>query len=53
MFRDGEIHAARRVREHRKFLYAVEAAEEFLVVDKLKLAQPNAQMANTPALASS
>jgi hypothetical protein len=34
----------------RKFLYAVEAAEEFLVIDKVKLAQPTAQQANTPAL---
>jgi Tfp pilus assembly protein PilO len=34
----------------RKFVYAVEAAEEFLVIDKLKLAQPPAQQANTPAL---
>ena len=34
----------------RKFVYAVEAAEEFLVIDKLKLAQPTAQQASTPAL---
>jgi hypothetical protein len=34
----------------RKFLYAVEAAEEFLIIDKVKLAQPTAQQANTPSL---
>jgi hypothetical protein len=34
----------------RKFLYAVEAAEQFLVVDKIKLAQPSAQQSNSQTL---
>jgi len=34
----------------RKFIYAVEAADQFLIIDKLKLAQPGAQQTNTAAL---